>query len=296
MLKLTRHLFSWEAAARYADYYERALWNGILSTQNPADAMMMYYVPMKPGLYRTFMKPYDSFWCCTGTGMENHAKYGDSIYFHDDAGVYVNLFIASELDWREKGVKIRQETRFPEEMKTVLVVGAARPVRLAVRIRVPGWAAGTCAVKINGKTYEASASPSSYLAIDRVWKGGDRIEVALPMALRLERLPDRPDVAAVVYGPIVLAGKLGGGEELTAEKVYGRYGPEGDPVQVPLFDIKPAAAVEAWIKPVAGQPLTFRTEGVGKPGDVTLVPFYRLFGERYAIYWQLGQPPRRSER
>ena len=297
MLKLTRHLFSWEAAARYADYYERALWNGILSTQNPADAMMMYYVPMKPGMYRTFMKPYDSFWCCTGTGMENHAKYGDSIYFHDgEAGLFVNLFIASELDWREKGVKVRQETRFPEEAKTALVIGTARPVRLAVRIRVPGWAAGTCAVRINGKPFEAAASPSSYLTIDRVWKGGDRIDVALPMALRLERLPDRPEVAAVVYGPIVLAGKLGGGEALTADKVYGKYGPEGDPVAVPLFDVKETAPIEAWIKPVAGQALTFRTEGVGKPNDVTLVPFYRLFGERYAIYWQLGAPARGGER
>jgi uncharacterized protein len=296
MLKLTRHLFGWEAAAKYADYYERALWNGILSTQNPADAMMMYYVPMKPGMYRTFMTPFDSFWCCTGTGMENHAKYGDSIYFHDGEGLYVNLFIASELDWREKGIKVRQETRFPEEAKTALVIGAARPVRLALRVRVPGWAAGTCAVRINGKPYEASASPSSYLTIDRVWKGGDRVEVALPMALRLERLPDRPDVAAVVYGPIVLAGKLGGGEALAADKVYGRYGPEGDPVPVPFFDVKAAAPVEDWIKPVAGQALTFRTEGVGKPNDVTLAPFYRLFGERYAIYWQLGQPPRERER
>lgn len=293
MLKLTRHLFSWEAAARYADYYERALWNGILSTQNPADAMMMYYVPMMPGMYRTFMKPFDSFWCCTGTGMENHAKYGDSIYFQDGDGLFVNLFIASELDWKEKGLKVRQETRFPEEPKTTLVIAAVRPLRLALHIRVPGWAAGECSVKINGKTLEASASPSSFLTIDRTWKGGDRIEVALPMKLRLERLPDRPDIAAVLYGPIVLAGKLGGGEALTEDKVAGKYGPEGDPVQVPRFDFKDTAPLENWIKPAAGQPLTFRTEGAGKPNDVTLVPFYKLFGERYAIYWQLGEPPRR---
>jgi hypothetical protein len=296
MLKLTRHLFSWEAAAKYADYYERALWNGILSTQNPADAMMMYYVPMMPGMYRTFMSPFDSFWCCTGTGMENHAKYGDSIYFHDANGLFVNLFIASELDWKEKGIKVRQETRFPEEEKTTLTIGAVKQVRLALRIRVPGWAAAPCAITINGRPYEASASPSSYLTIDRTWKAGDRVEVALPMALRLERLPDRPDVAAVLYGPIVLAGRLGGGEALTEDKVYGKYGPEGDPVPVPRFDVKATAPVEEWIKPVAGEALTFRTRGAGKPDDVTLVPFYRLFGERYAIYWQLGQPPRRRDR
>jgi hypothetical protein len=290
MLKLTRHLFSWEAAAKYADYYERALWNGILPTQNPADAMMMYYVPMLPGMFKTFMKPYDSFWCCTGTGMENHAKYGDSIYFHDGGGLFVNLFIASELDWTEKGVKVRQETRFPEEPKTTLVIGAARPVEFALRVRVPEWVAGVCTVKINGKRHEASASPSSYLTITRTWKNGDRIEVDLPMKLRLERLPDRPDVAAILYGPIVLAGALGGAEGLSEDKVYGKDGPEGDPVAVPTFAVKDNAPLEAWIKPVAGKPLTFRTEGAGKPNDVTLVPFYKLFGERYAIYWEFPRP------
>jgi DUF1680 family protein len=294
MLKLTRHLFSWEAAAKYADYYERALWNGILPTQNPADAMMMYYVPMLPGMFKTFMKPYDSFWCCTGTGMENHAKYGDSIYFHDGDGLFVNLFIASELDWTEKGVKVRQETRFPEEPKTTLIIGAARPVSLALRIRVPEWVAGVCSVKINGKKHEASASSSSYLTIARTWKNGDRIEVDLPMKLRLERLPDRPDVAAILYGPIVLAGALGGAEGLSEDKVYGKYGPEGEPVAVSKFDIKDNAPLESWIKPVAGKPLTFRTEGAGKPNDVTLVPFYKLFGERYAIYWQVAEPPHRA--
>jgi DUF1680 family protein len=294
MLKLTRHLFSWEAAAKYADYYERALWNGILPTQNPDDAMMMYYVPMLAGMYRTFMKPYDSFWCCTGTGMENHAKYGDSIYFHDGDGLFVNLFLASELDWKEKGVKVRQETRFPDEPKTTLTIGAARPVPLALHVRVPGWAAGVCSVRINGKKLEASASPSSYLTIARTWKNGDRVEVDLPMKLRLERLPDRPDVAAVLYGPIVLAGRLGGTEGLSPDKVYGKYGPEGDPVAVPKFDVGNAAPLEAWIKPVAGNPLTFRTVKAGKPDDVTLVPFYKLFGERYAIYWQVGEPPRRA--
>jgi DUF1680 family protein len=296
MLKLTRHLFFWEAAAKYADYYERALWNGILTTQNPADGMMMYYVPMLPGMYRTFMTPFDSFWCCTGTGMENHAKYGDSIYFHDGDGLFVNLFIASELDWREKGIVVRQETRFPEEPRTALIVRARRSVRFALRVRVPAWAAGPCVVRINGKRHEATASPSSYLTIDRTWANGDRVEVELPMELRLERLPDRPDVAAILYGPIVLAGKLGGGEALTEDRVYGKYGPEGEPVEVPRFDVKAEAPLGTWIKPVAGKPLAFRTEGAGKPADVTLVPFYKLFDERYAIYWQLGEPPLRSER
>jgi len=288
MLKLTRHLFSWEPRAAYADYYERALLNGILSTQDPETAMMTYYVPMMPGLYRTFMSPENSFWCCTGTGMENHGKYGDSIYFHDADGVYVNLFIASELRWPEKGFGLRQETKFPEEGKTTLVVTAAGKGPTALRIRIPGWVEKGGFVKINGQRQEAFAEPSTYLVLRRAWTKGDRIEVVLPMALRLERTPDNPNVAAILYGPVVLAGKLGG-EGLDKDKVFGSYGPKGDPVAVPKLAAGNAEP-GAWILPVAGTPLTFRTNGVGKPADVTLVPFYKLFGERYAIYWELEQP------
>jgi DUF1680 family protein len=294
MLKLTRHLFSWEAAAKYADYYERALWNGILPTQNPDDAMMMYYVPMMPGMYKTFMKPYDSFWCCTGTGMENHAKYGDSIYFYDGDGLFVNLFIASELNWAEKGLKVRQETRFPEEPKTTLILTAAKPVELALHVRIPAWIGEGGFIKVNGQTLAEFSSPSSYLSVRRVWKSGDRVEITLPMELRLERLPDRPDIAAILYGPIVLAGQLGGAEGLTPDKVYGPYGPEGDPVPVPTFEGRKGTPLADWVKPVAGKPLTFRTVDAGKPNDVTLVPFYRLFGQRYSIYWELAKPPRRG--
>jgi hypothetical protein len=235
MLKLTRHLFSWETKAKYADYYERALFNGILPTQDPATAMMMYYVPMMPGMFKTFMKPFDSFWCCTGTGMENHAKYGDSIYFHDENGVFVNLFIASELLWPEKGFGLRQETRFPEEGKTTLVVTAAGPGETALRIRIP----------------------------------------------------------AVLYGPIVLAGELGP-VNMPDDKVFGSYGPSGDPVAVPKLAVK-SADPSTWIKPVPSKPLTFRTENVGVPTDITLVPFYKLFGQRYTVYWDFTPESKKKE-
>jgi DUF1680 family protein len=114
MLKLSRKLFSWSPSAETMDFYERGLYNHILASQDPATGMMCYYVPLKPGAFKTYSKPEDSFWCCTGTGMENHAKYPDTIYFHDDQSLYINLFIASELNWREKGLTLRQETRFPE--------------------------------------------------------------------------------------------------------------------------------------------------------------------------------------
>ena len=307
MLKLTRHLFSWQPEAHYADYYERALFNGILPTQNPEDGMMMYHVPMASGLYKTFMKSKSSirhwtdtekedqakygkyhgtsFWCCTGTGMENHAKYGDSIYFHDEEGVFVNLFIASELNWSEKGVHIRQETNFPEEEVITLIFDVDEPIELAVHIHIPYWAKQRGQVKINGKLLEVFSSPSSYLTLRRTWKDSDRIEVSLPMSLHLHRLPDDPQLAAIMYGPLVLAGQLGT-EGITKEKVYGYRSPTGAPVPVPYF-MADDADLNSWIKPVEDKPLTFRTMNAGNPRDVTLVPFYKLFGQRYAIYWEI---------
>ena len=293
MLKLTRHLFNWEPKAEYADYYERALFNGILPTQEPSTAMMMYYVPMMPGMYKTYMKPFDSFWCCTGTGMENHAKYGDSIYFHDENGVFVNLFIASELRWPEKGFGLRQETRFPEEGKTTLVVTAAGPGETALRIRIPAWAEKGGSVTLNGKKLDAFSGPSSYFTLKRAWKKGDRIEVVLPMKLRLERTPDNVNIVAVLYGPIVLAGELGP-VNMPDDKVFGSYGPSGDPVAVPKLAVK-SADPSTWIKPVPGKPLTFRTENVGVPMDITLVPFYKLFGQRYTVYWDFTSESKKKE-
>ena len=285
LLKLTRHLFSWDVDPAAAEYYERALLNGILSSQNPADGMMMYHQAMLSGLYKTFMTPEDSFWCCTGTGMENHGKYGDSIYFQDADGLYVNLFIASELDWPEKGVKLRQETRFPEEQGTALIFTAAGPAELALRIRIPAWVAAGGAVRVNGRKLESFSSPGSFLTVKRVWKKGDRVDVSLPMNLRLERLADDPNTVAILYGPTVLAGELGA-EGVTDDKVVNQYAPTGDPVPVPSFGIKNEDP-NTWIKPVPGKPLTFQTAGVGKPNDVMLVPFYRLTGQRYGIYWKI---------
>lgn len=287
MLKLTRHLFSWDPAPALAEYYERALLNGILSTQNPEDGMMMYHQAMLPGLYKTYMAPYDSFWCCTGSGMENHGKYGDSIYFHNDDTLFVNLFIASELDWREKGIKIRQETGFPEEEGTALIINAEEPAEFSLRIRVPEWIAPGGSVRLNGRTLESFSSPGSYLEIKRVWKTGDKVDVSLPMDLRLERLPDDPGMAAIFYGPTLLAGELGR-EGLTEDKIVNQYAPTGDPVLAPVFKGEDADP-KTWIEPTGGKPLTFRTAGAGDPTDVTLIPFYKLYDQRYALYWRIEE-------
>jgi len=278
MLKLTRHLFAWHATAEYADYYERALYNHILASQDPNSGMMCYFVPLKAGEHKRYSNPFDSFTCCHGTGMENHAKYGDSIYFHDDAGLFVNLFIPSELTWKAKGLKVRQETNFPVEDTTTLTLTCDKPVKLAIRIRCPGWATGPLAVKINGKTTRLKTTPGSYAAINRKWRNGDKIEVRIPMGLHLEAMPDNPRRAAILYGPVVLAGDLGPIEKNASDSaVVGDYD-----LTVLVTGDKP---LQDWLVRMEDRPLGFETYNVGRPHDVALTPFYEMHHRRYGVYW-----------
>lgn len=285
MLKLTRHLFSWEPSAGLMDFYERGLYNHILASQDPETGGMIYYCPFLPGAFRTYSTPDASFWCCVGTGLENHGKYPDSIFFQGDGTLFVNLFIASELNWREKGLRVRQETRYPEEDSTRLSFTADTPVRLAVKIRFPAWATSGMTLSVNGAAQAVTGKPGSYVTVNREWKTGDTVQVRLPMTLRTEALPDNPKVVAVLYGPVLLTSDLGK-EGLTPAV---RYGPSAPPVRRMSMPSVPglvgdARTLVASIKPVAGSPLTFRTSGVGKPTEITFVPFYRAFDVRYAAY------------
>ena len=297
MLKLTRHLFAWNPSAETMDFYERALLNHILGSQDPKTGGVLYYCPLKPGAFKTFSTADNSFWCCVGTGMENHAKYNDSIYFHSvDAGrtpaVYVNLFIPSELTWKATGLKVRQVTRFPEEDSTSLTFTAAKPVRMAVKVRYPSWATSGITVAVNGERQPVDGKPGSYVSIEREWKTGDTIRVQLPMTLHMEGLPDDPHFQALMYGPVVLAGDLG---TAGLEKVN-RYGPSAPPVgrvspiTVPSFVADSPQQVLAHVKPVAGKPLTFQTSGLGQPDEVTLIPLYKTFEPRYTVYWTVYKP------
>ena len=287
MLKLTRHLFAWTADRQYADYYERALYNHILASQDPKKGMTIYFCSLKPGHFHTYGTPFDSFWCCTGSGLENHVKYGDSIYFHDDANLYVNLFIASELTWKDKGMKVRQETRFPEEPKTRFVISCEEPVTGGLKIRHPYWAISPLQVTVNGKKVDAE-SQGGYVTIDRSWNDGDVVDVALPMSLRLEPMANRPKKVAIMYGPLVLAGQLGR-EGFTDEMPYSgnqkAYANLPTPnVPVLVADGKP---VDEWIKRVPGKSLQFKTVGVGRPNDVSLIPFHEAHHQRFTVYWDL---------
>jgi DUF1680 family protein len=287
LLKLTRHVFAWTGDPRAADYYERTLWNSRLGTQNREDGTLMYYYPLASGYWKFYGLPLGAFWCCTGTGVEEFAKLTDSIYFHDDSALFVNLFVASEVAWPEKGLRLKQETKFPEEERTAIVFEAERPIRMTLKLRIPWWASKGGAVKVNGATVPAFASPSSYLTLTRTWKTGDRVELDLPMSLRIEPMPDDPSVQALMYGPLVLAGRLGS-QGLTREMQYGGYDCElkGDPARVP--DIRADAKdVSSWVEPEPGRPLAFRTKGQSKA--IEIVPLNRISGERYAVYWKLRE-------
>ncbi len=314
MLKLTRHVFGWNPEARYADFYERAFLNGIIGTMNPADAMTTFYVPLESGYWKLFSLPFDSFWCCTGTGVESFSKLADSVFFHDDGDLYVNLFVPARLHWPEKGLFVRQETRFPDEDRIRLEFQCEKPVALGLRLRVPYWATRGITVKINGEPQEASVKPASYWTIERTWKTGDRLEASLPMKVHAHAMPDDPTVQAFMYGPLVLAGALGN-EGLTHEMMYSDpvnprrgEGMRGQPLPAPEL-VAPSTDPGDWIRPAGDRAVDRRDVEVvaGSPGDWTraaaddglafrvtqerrplsLIPLNRLFGQRFAVYWRV---------
>jgi DUF1680 family protein len=284
MLKLTRHLYGWKGEPGYFDYYERALFNHRLGTIQPKTGYTQYYLSLTPGAWKTFNTEDKSFWCCTGSGVEEYSKLNDSIYWRDEDGVLVNLFIPSELTWEEKGFKLRQETKFPEQQTTSLTVTAAKSAPMALKLRIPAWTK-SASLKVNGRAIDVTPTPGSYLTLTRAWKTGDRVEITLPMHLTVEAMSDDPKTQAFLYGPIVLAGDLGS-EGLTDQMLVGPNAPRPQrlPLEIPTFKAA-SGDPSSWIKPGDG-PLTFRTTGQSK--DVTLVPLNSLFGKRYSVYWRVS--------
>jgi len=207
MLKLTRELFMHDPQAVYADFYERALYNGILASQDPDTGMATYFQGARPGYMKLYHTPENSFWCCTGTGMENHVKYRDSIYFHDDDALYVNLFIPSSVRWKAKGAVVTQATAFPDSAKTTLTWACATPVEATMKLRHPHWSR-SAVVLVNGVATARSVKAGSYIEVARTWRNGDRVELQLDMRVEVEPLPAAPDIVAFTYGPLVLAGAL----------------------------------------------------------------------------------------
>lgn len=297
MLKLTRHVFGWNPDARYMDYYERTLFNHRLGTMDPETGTTMYYYPLGVKLWKTYATPDDSFWCCNGTGVEEFGKFNDTIYFHDDRSVYVNLYIASEVNWPEKGLKLRQETDFPRQQGTKLIVSAARPSNVDFHLRIPYWAQGG-SVKVNGQALPVFASPSSYLTLRGPWKNGDTIELSLPMSLHSWRMPDDDTVQAPMYGPLVLAAKY---EEAPKDRWYGdtgpfeRRGPGAAPPELPGANNAKLEDASSWIESAGGSDAQVFTAR-GAAGSATLVPVNSIVHERYDVYWKLTPPAPQFQR
>jgi DUF1680 family protein len=283
MMKLARHVFSWTGDPRWMDYYERTLWNTRLGTQNN-DGLKMYFTPLAAGYWKLHNSAEHSFFCCTGTGAEEFAKFSDTIYFHDTNGIYVNQFLPSELHWPENNIRLRQETAFPSEDTTRLIVRGTATELFSIHIRVPAWTAPGGSVSINGRPSEVFAEPGSYLSITRSWRDGDRIEVKLPMSLKACPLPGNPTMQAAMYGPIMLAGVVSNEPAppefaLTAEPLPKKY---PDPMPAPRVDAK-ADDSASWIEPVSIRDLTFRASSQSK--TISVVPWNRIAGERYLVYW-----------
>jgi len=288
MLKLTRELFALRPDAAKMDFYERGLYNHILASQDPDTGMFVYLMSLKPGHFKTYSMPEDSFWCCVGTGMENHSKYADTIYFHDADSLFVNLFIASELSWPEKNISVRQETKFPESDTTVLTIKAEKPVSFALKIRHPAWA-DAISVSTSGKKHSDVSTTSSrgnYFTLEREWQDGDRVEIRLPMKLHAEPLPGTTNEIALLYGPIVLAGELGT-NDMPYPFARGQTAFSALPAPTAPVFVCDASDLLSHVQSVSGQPLKFRTHGVGRPDDVALIPFYQMHRQRYSVYWNL---------
>jgi DUF1680 family protein len=289
MLKLTLHLFEWSPSAGEMDFYERALYNDILASQDPDTGMFVYLMSLQPGGFKTYSTPENSFWCCVGSGMENHTRYGQAIYLHGNDSLYVNLFIASELSWPDKGVTVRQDTTFPDQDTMRLTLQCKQPVKLALKIRWPDWVQTPPGIQVNGKKEPIEGHPDSYITLDREWHDGDVVRIRMPMSLHTEPLPGSTNQLAVLYGPIVLAGELGtNGMPANPYAQDQTKFVKWPPAPVPVF----VADTDSLLKHIkaTSQPLTFRTKKLGHPEDVTLVPFYRAQHQRYTVYWRVLSP------
>ena len=287
LMKLQRLVFGWTEDARWMDAYERAMFNCRLGTQN-AQGLKQYFFPLASGYWRVFNSPEESFWCCTGTGAEEFAKFTDTIFFHRGSDVFVNQFIASTLDWKEEGFLIEQITQFPREQGTTLKIKSSRPVSRDLHIRIPGWTKTKAEVKINGRPLEAMADPGSYLAIRRVWQDGDSVSISLPMELRQEALPGDDSVSAVMYGPLVLAADLGAGPADGPSRIIhsGSTVPKKLPAPDPLPNIPATqtAKTDEWVQAESKSDLRFKVDGENSKYE--LMPLYQIGEQRYSVYWQ----------
>ena len=291
MLKLTEDLHRRNPEARYADFYELATFNHILSTQHPQHGGYVYFTSARPRHYRNYSAPNEAMWCCVGTGMENHGKYGQFVYTHVGDALFVNLFVASELNWKERGIQLRQETQFPYSETSRITITQGKG-KFALQVRYPGWVKpGLFSVKVNGQPVSIVTGPSSYVAIDRQWKKGDVVEVCFPMHNSVRYMPNLSQYIALMHGPIMLAMKTGTEDLAMLIADDSRFGQlavgKKLPVdQAPILINNDIEAIANQLQPVDGKPLhfTLSTKMVNEIRN-ELMPFFELHDARYMMYW-----------
>ncbi|MDP0499201.1 MAG: glycoside hydrolase family 127 protein [Verrucomicrobiota bacterium JB022] len=291
--KLTGHLFAWSPDAAEMDFVERSQLNHILANTGHEEGEFGYFLTMESVGVKVFSSEFDSWWCCVGTGLENPARYAEQAYFHSPDGdtLWVNLFLGSRLDWPEKGLKLTQETDFPDDDTTRLIIDAEQPVRLALKLRQPYWCEKP-EVKVNGKRVKVDGKPSSYLTLEREWKDGDVVELRLAMSLHSEPLPhSKGEIVSVLYGPSVLAAIVPeepGIDNPGGERFSDHLAARGKTdAFAPLFVAPSVQKVLAGLKPTRKGFAEFRSKGVVQPQDLTFVPLYRIYDEQYAVYFPL---------
>lgn len=297
MLRLSKMLYTESCSLKYIDFYERGLFNHILSSQHPDHGGFVYLTSIHPQHYRTYSSVQDCFWCCVGTGIENHGKYGELIYSHTDNDLFINLFVSSKLTWKEKGLILTQETKFPESEISYIKLQLKKTSKFTLNVRYPAWVKSGISVKINGKDEKIITSPSKYIAINREWKDGDLIALKIPMELSTESLPDHSPWIAFMYGPIVLAAKTDtmNMDNLIAEKPgYTQYasGKLYSITDAPLIVCNPNEIISK-IKQEKDKVLTFTLSDIIYPDkfkNLKLIPFYKLHDSRYMMYWETTLP------
>ena len=294
MLKLTRHLFAWQPKAEHFDFYERALYNHILASQDPRQAQFVYFMSLKPGHFKTYSTPENSFWCCVGSGMENHTKYNESIYFHGEDDLYVNLFIPSRLKWEQKGLTLEQKTAYPRGNTTELHFTTKKWLSLGLRVRCPQWAAGGLQLRLNGKPIPINSVPGTYSEVRRIWKTGDRLEITIPMTVRSEAMPDNPKKLAFVYGPLVLAGDFGPVSQAAVPYAVEQWDNFNKPtVDVPVL-VTDSQTPANGVKQIADANLSFQLTTNNQ--EISLRPFNEIFYNHYNVYWDMLTPAQYVER
>lgn len=275
MLKLTRELFVLHPNAALMDFYEKALYNHILASQNHETGMVTYFVSLRMGGQKEYSDEFHSFTCCVGTGMENHVKYGENIYYRSaDGSLYVNLFIPSVLSWKEKGVTLTQQSSVPEKDITTFTIGLQRPQAFTLRLRKPHWA-NKVSVSVNGKKMNVTPDKEGYIVLNRTWQNGDKVTYLTPMDFYTQAMPDNPNRRAIFYGPVLLAGVLGDKEP--------------EPSQVPVL-VTDNNDADKWIVADKEHPLLFHTAANIASRGVPLIPFNETANQFYTVYWDVFTP------